>query len=587
MPSTNKPKKLKNSLRNFVILALASSSVYVLIASNSHHLFTYIYQLGSTVLAQTSQQKTSQPIIGKQGMVVTSQHLATDVGVNILKQGGNAIDAAVGVGYALAVVDPCCGNIGGGGFMTIQLADGKEVFINFRETAPAKATADMYVGSSKKSSRDGYLAAGIPGTVKGMEYALAKYGTMPRQKVMQGAIALAKNGFILEPGDIQVLKRSEKKIKYEPEIARIFQKNGKAYQKGDRLIQSDLAQTLQQISQQGESAFYGGAIAEKLVKASQNNGGIFTKEDFANHQIRQSEPLRCSYREYEILTSPPPGGGITVCQMLNILEGYPVGKRDVMQIHRKLSAMLFAYADRNQNLGDPAFVQIPQNKLISDDYAATLREKITDKAIDPKSLGFKEQKEGNNTTHYSIIDRLGNAVAITYTINSSFGAGVVAPGTGITLNNEMDDFTTQPGKANQFGLVQGEPNRIEPGKRPASSMSPTIVKKDGKVVLITGSPGGSTIPTTVLQVILGVVDEGKDVATAVNNPRIHYQGYPNVVTGEPNALSPEQVKQLTQMGYKIIPFRQWGVAESIAVNKDGSFVGGHDDRREDGSARGF
>lgn len=220
---------------------------------------------------------------------------------------------------------------------------------------------------------------------------------------------------------------------------------------GDRLIQLDLAQTLEQISQQGESAFYGGAISEKLVQASQNNGGIFTKEDFTNYQIRESEPLHCSYREYEIITSIPPGGGITVCQMLNILEGYPVGKRDVMQLHRRLSAMLFAYADRNQNLGDPAFVQIPQDKLLSEDYAATLREKITDKAIDPKSLGFKEQKEGENTTHYSIIDRLGNALAVTYTINSSFGAGVVAPGTGIILNNEMDDFTTQPGKANQFG----------------------------------------------------------------------------------------------------------------------------------------
>ncbi|MGL5880368.1 MAG: gamma-glutamyltransferase [Xenococcaceae cyanobacterium] len=587
MQSNNKSKKFRSLLRNFGILTFCGFFIYFLLVKNYHHLFAYTYQFGSAVLAQNSQKQRSQPAIGKQGMVVTSQHLATDVGVNILKQGGNAIDAAVGVGYALAVVDPCCGNIGGGGFMTIQLADGKETFIYFRETAPIKATADMYSDKSKKSSRDGYLAAGIPGTVKGLEFVLAKYGTMPRQKVMLGAIALAKNGFILEPGDIKVLKFSEKKIKYEPEIARIFQKNGQVYQKGDRLIQSDLAQTLEQISQQGESAFYGGAISEKLVQASQNNGGIFTKEDFTNYQIRQSEPLHCSYREYEIITSIPPGGGITVCQMLNILEGYPVGKRDVMQLHRRLSAMLFAYADRNQNLGDPAFVKIPQEKLISEDYAATLREKITDKAIDPKSLGFKEQKEGENTTHYSIIDRLGNAVAVTYTINSSFGAGVVAPGTGIILNNEMDDFTTQPGRANQFGLVQGEPNRIEPGKRPASSMSPTIVKKNGKVILITGSPGGSTIPTTVLQVILGVVDEGKDVATVVNNPRIHYQGYPNVVTSEPNALSPEEVKQLTQMGYKIVPFRQWGVAESIAVNKDGSFVGGHDHRREAGSARGF
>jgi gamma-glutamyltranspeptidase / glutathione hydrolase len=587
MPLT---KKLKNSIRHTSILIISGFLAYIFIAKNSDRILTYGYQLGSSVLAKSSPSPSpkSQPVIGKQGMVVTSQHLATDVGVEILQQGGNAIDAAVAVGYALAVVDPCCGNLGGGGFMTLHLKNGKEVFINFRETAPAKATPDMYVNSSKKSSREGYLAAGIPGTVKGLDYALAHYGTMSRQKVLAGAIALAKDGFILQSGDIKVLKRSAKKTKYEPEIAKIFQKNSKPYQAGDRLVQGDLAQTLEQISAAGALAFYQGAIADKLVQASQKGGGIFTKEDFTKYQISETEPLRCSYRDYQVITSPPPGGGITVCQMLNILEGYPVSQPNVMKWHRRLSAMLFAYADRNQHLGDPAFVSIPREKLISKEYAATLRKKIGDRAINPESIGFKsEQKEGNNTTHYSIIDRQGNAVAVTYTLNSAFGAGVVAPGTGIILNNEMDDFTTQPGKANQFGLVQGDTNRIQPGKRPASSMSPTLIKKDGKVVLITGSPGGPTIPTTVLQVILGVVDDKKDIVIAVNSPRIHYQGQPNFVGSEPNALLTEEVKQLTDMGYKIVPLSKWGVAESISVDQEGLFIGGHDNRREAGSAKGF
>jgi gamma-glutamyltranspeptidase/glutathione hydrolase len=588
VPLTKKNETFRKLLRNATVLIFSSFLGYIFIVKNSDRFLAYGDRLGSNLLAKTSPEKKSRSVIGTGGMVATSQHLATDIGVDILKRGGNALDAAVAVGYALAVVDPCCGNLGGGGFMTLNLKNGKEVFIDFRETAPAKSTPDMYVNGSKKSSREGYLAAGIPGTVKGLEYALAKYGTMPRQKVMAGAIALAKNGFVLQPGDIKVLKRSAKKIKYEPEIAKIFQKNGKPYRSGDRLVQRDLARTLEQISTAGESAFYRGAIAEKLVRASQKGGGIFTKEDLAQYQIRETDPLRCSYRDYQVITSPPPGGGITVCQMLNILEGYPVGQPNVTKWHKRLSAMLFAYADRNQHLGDPAFVSIPQEKLISKQYAETLRAKIGDRAIDPESIGSRsEQKKGNHTTHYSIIDGKGNAVAVTYTINSSFGAGVVAPGTGIILNNEMDDFTTQPGKANQFGLVQGDINRIQPGKRPASSMSPTLVKKDGKVVLITGSPGGSTIPTTVLQVILGVIDDKKDVAIAVNSPRIHYQGQPSFVTSEPNALSKEEVKQLTEMGYKIVPLSQWGVAESIAVNEEGLFVGGHDERREAGSAKGF
>ncbi len=541
----------------------------------------FLIFFSTSSISQIVRQNTST-----QGMVVTSQHLATQVGANILRQGGNAIDAAVAVGYTLAVVHPCCGNLGGGGFMTFQRANGEEVFLNFRETAPLKATANMYVGKDK-ASQEGYLAAGIPSTVRGLEYALANYGTLDRSTVMKDAIAFAKKGYILEEGDIKILEQSKKLLQYEPEIRRIFLKNGESYKIGDRLVQTDLAKTLTAITKEGETAFYEGEIASKIVEASRANGGIFTKEDFQDYEIDRDEPLTCNYRGYEVLTSPPPGGGMVVCQMLGILEGYPVEARSVKGIHRRLAAMLFAYKDRNQYLGDPNFISIPLEKLLDRDYLNSKRETIGDRAIAPESIGVKSEiKEGQNTTNYSIIDQWGNAVVITYTLNSYFGAGVVVPDTGIILNNEMDDFTTELGKSNQFGLIQGENNQIVPNKRPASSMSPTIVKKDGKIVVITGTPGGSTIPTTVLQVILGSIEEGKDIVTAVNSPRIHYQGQPNIVRSEPDALSESEIVELEEIGYKIQTTSTWGAADSIAIDKDGMMIGGSDRRRLAGLAEG-
>lgn len=538
---------------------------------------------GNASISETVRQNTST-----RGMVVTSQHLATEVGVDILRQGGNAIDAAVAVGYALAVVHPCCGNLGGGGFMTIQRADGEEIFLNFRETAPIEATADMYIGKDN-ASQEGYLAAGIPGTVRGLEYALDNYGTLERSTVMKGAIELAEKGYILEAGDIEILERGKKLLQYEPEISSIFLKNGESYRAGDRLVQTDLAKTLTAIAKKGETAFYEEEIAKKIVAASQENGGIFTLEDFAEYEIDRDKPLTCNYRDYEILTSPPPGGGLVVCQMLGILEGYPVEARSVKTIHQRLAAMLFAYTDRNRYLGDPNFISIPTEKLLDRDYLNSIRDRIGDRAIPPESLDIQNNgKEGENTTHYSIIDRWGNAVAVTYTINSYFGAGVVVPDTGIILNNEMDDFTTELGKSNQFGLIQGEINQIAPKKRPASSMSPTIVKKEGKITLIVGSPGGSTIPTTVLQVILGSIDEGKDIVTAVNNPRLHYQGLPNIVTIEENALSKSEIAELERLGYAIqVSPISWGAADAIEVEKDGMMVGASDRRRSAGLALGL
>lgn len=528
--------------------------------------------------------------IGSNGAVVSTQKEASEVGLQVLKNGGNAIDAAVAVGYALAVTDPCCGNLGGGGFMLVHLADGTETFINFRETAPQQATADMYLDEQgnliEDLSTDGYLAVGVPGTVKGLNYALDKYGTMARRQVINPAIKLAEEGFVLQPGDIEIYRAGKQRL-LEAEAAKIFLDNNQIYQAGDTLFQPDLAQTLSLIAQDTD-AFYQGAIAEKIVAASQDHNGILSLSDFANYQVSEYEPVSCNYRGYQVTSSPPPGGGTTVCQMLNILSGYDLtelGNRTTQSLHRLFSSMLFAFSDRNRYLGDPDFVDNPIDKLLSTEYAASLRERIGFEAIAPESVYTTNiQQEGTNTTHYSVVDKAGNAVAVTYTINSYFGAGVVAPGTGVLLNNEMDDFTAKLGAANQFGLRQGEANLIEPGKRPLSSMSPTIVTKEGQVYLVTGSPGGSTIPTTVLQVVTNVIDYNLNLQDAVNNPRLHYQGFPNQINSEPQAITPLTSKELEGRGYQIKPTSEWGAAESILVNPDGTIEGVNDVRKPAGKA---
>ena len=531
---------------------------------------------------------------GKNGVVVTTQQEASKIGLQILAEGGNAIDAAVAVGYALAVADPCCGNLGGGGFMTIHLADGTETFINFREKAPLAATADMYLDERGKVverlSRDGYLAVGVPGTVKGLNYALDKYGTMNLQQVISPAINLAENGFVLGQGDVDIFERGKKKLE-DPSVANIFLKNGKeTYKVGDTLVQTDLANSLKAIAQKGTEAFYQGSIAQTIVAASEANGGILSQADFSQYEIGEYEPIRCNYRGYEVISSAPPGGGTTVCQLLNILSGYDLkqlGWRTSQSLHYMLSAMLFAFADRNNYLGDPDFVDNPTDRLLSPEYAESIRAQIPEnKAIDPQTVYANRLiREGTNTTHYSIVDGRGNAVAVTYTINSYFGAGVIAGDTGILLNNEMDDFTAKVGEPNQFGLVQGENNKIEPGKRPLSSMSPTIVTKDDKVVLVTGSPGGSTIPTTVVQVITNFIDYDMDITQAVNSPRIHYQGLPNRVLTEPYAIKPEIVRELILKGYNITPLTKWGAAESISIDpQTGLLQGANDIRKPAGAA---
>lgn len=573
--------------------AVALAVTIVLLTVSSHYLIDNLYLVYSTVNSWSSvNAQTAPQAIGENGVVVSTQKEASQVGLQVLKDGGNAIDAAVAVGYALAVTDPCCGNLGGGGFMLAHLADGTETFINFRETAPLKADANLYLDENDNLveglSTEGYLAVGVPGTVKGLNYALDKYGTMQLEKVIEPAIDLAEDGFVLQRGDVDIFEAGKKRL-LEPNVANIFLQDGdRTYLAGDTLVQFDLADTLNLIAEEGTEAFYQGEIARKIVAASQEHNGILSLKDFANYQVDEYEPVSCSYRGYRVISSPPPGGGTTVCQMLNILSGYDLqelGWKTPQSLHHMFSSMLLAFGDRNRYLGDPEFVDNPIDKLLSPEYAATLREKIAFDAIDPESVYSTDfQREGTNTTHYSVVDKAGNAVAVTYTINSYFGAGVMAPGTGFLLNNEMDDFTTKLGEANQFGLRQGVANLIEPGKRPLSSMSPTIVTKDGRVYLVTGSPGGSTIPTTVLQVITNVIDYGLNLKDAVNTPRFHYQGIPDRVLSELLAISPKTLRGLKLRGYNILPFMRYGAAESILVQPDGTMEGVNDRRKPAGKA---
>ncbi|MBV8882620.1 MAG: gamma-glutamyltransferase [Chroococcidiopsidaceae cyanobacterium CP_BM_RX_35] len=547
-----------------------------------------------------SRVSASLPAQGKNGMVVTSQRYASEVGLQILQEGGNAVDAAVAVGYALAVVDPCCGNIGGGGFMTIHLANGKNTFIDFREKAPLAATPKLYLDKNGNVlpglSTNGYLAVGVPGTVLGLDRALSEYGTMSRQRLMLPAIRLAEQGFILQPGDVNILSASTARFAAQPNVAAIFLKNNQApYRVGDRLIQKNLANTLKLIATQGPQVFYKGPIAAQLVQASQVNKGILTKEDLANYTVEETQPVSCSYRGYKLISSPPPGSGTTLCEMLNVLEGYSLlhlGFRSATSVQRILETMLYAYADRNTYLGDPDFIQIPLDRLLSKDYAASIRAKIPNSGATPPCQVYScdtTTSEGNHTTHYSIVDRYGNAVAVTYTINSYFGAKVIAGSTGFFLNNEMDDFTSKPGVPNSFGLVQGSNNAIKPGKRPLSSMSPTIIFKNGKVFMVTGSPGGSRIITIVLEVITNVIDYGFNIQDAVNTPRFHYQGLPNSINFEQDALPSDTVQTLSQEGFSFKrQFPIWDASESILVDPTTRvFYGANDKRTPAGAALGY
>lgn len=539
-----------------------------------------------------------QPVVAKQGMVVSEQQLATQVGVDILRAGGNAIDAAVAVGYALAVVYPCCGNIGGGGFMTIHFANGNDTFLNFREKAPLAATPAMYLDAKEQvipgKSTIGYTAVAVPGSVSGLDMVLQKYGTMSRARVMAPAIHLAEQGFILGTADVKSLAHYTDTFRKQANIAAIFLKNNQPYQVGDRLIQTDLANTLKQIAQQGPAVFYKGSIATALVKASQAHNGLLSMEDFARYSSEVLQPIHCTYRGYTIISAPPPSsGGVTLCEMLNILEGYPLsnlGYHSVQSSHYMIEAMRYAFADRNNNLGDPDFVKNPVDHLIAKDYAAKIRQRIQEYKATPSNTLFSKSlpDESTHTTHYSVMDKFGNAVAVTYTLNSYFGAGVIASNTGFFLNNEMDDFTSKPKGVNQFGLVQGAPNIIQAGKRPLSSMTPTIVIKNKQLFLVLGSPGGPRIITATLQTIINVLDFAMNIQQAVDAPRFHQQWLPDSVDVEPFTFSADTTRELTQMGYHFTPHDPWGAVEAIMIDPNSKLLyGANDDRRPGGKALGY
>jgi gamma-glutamyltranspeptidase/glutathione hydrolase len=563
--------------------------------------------LAALVAASAPAEAAAPPAVAAQhGMVASAQKLASEVGVEVLRKGGNAVDAAVAVGYALAVVYPAAGNIGGGGFMTVVLADGRKTFIDFREKAPLKATRDMYLGPDGKVvpglSTRGYLAVATPATVGGLEYAREKYGTLPRADLIDPAIHLAEDGYTLDSGDVMPLALASEEFKSYPTSAAIFLHDGKPYEIGDRLVQKDLARTLRAIRDKGAAGFYEGEVGAEIASSIQQGGGIVSAEDLMRIKPRELAPIECDYRGYTIVSAPPPSsGGVTLCEMLNILEGYPLGQLgfgSAGALHDEIETMRHAYVDRNNLLGDPAFTTNPTAKLISKDYAAKIRAAI-DPAHAARSADLSPGKaphEGVNTTHYSVVDQWGNAVAVTYTLNDWFGAGMVAGHTGVLLNDEMDDFTSKVGAPNQFGLVQGEKNGIEPGKTPLSSMTPTVVEKDGKPIMVLGTPGGSRIITVVMETIVNVIDYGMSLSEAVDAPRIHNQWLPDVTYAEPFSLSPDTRKILEGMGHHFGPPQPANHVDAILIGApklggepvgDNRFYGVNDERRGSGAAVGY
>jgi gamma-glutamyltranspeptidase/glutathione hydrolase len=531
-------------------------------------------------------------------MVVSSRHEASAAGQRILAAGGNAIDAAVAVGYALAVVEPCCGNIGGGGFMLIRRADGRETVINFRETAPLAATPDMFLDNSGNPIRNdslyGYRAAGVPGTVMGLDHAQSEYGRLGRTVVMAPAIALARHGFVLDDSAAASLAARATRLAADPGAARIFlHGDGSPYRAGERLVQTELADTLALIAHQGPAAFYRGPIADRVAAASAAHRGLLTREDFARYTVVESEPVSCGYRGYRVISAPlPSSGGTILCEMLEILSGWKLGAagyHSTQSVHLMTETMRHAFFDRNTALGDPAFVPDRHKELLSSAHVTAIRDAISPGRATPSAeLGRVDvPQEKPQTTHYSVIDGEGNAVAVTYTLNGSFGSAVVAPGTGFLLNNEMDDFTVKPGTGNLFGLRQGAANAIAPGKRPLSSMTPTIVEQNGRPVLVLGSPGGPRIITSILETIANIVDFGLAPAAAVAAPRFHHQWLPDTLYYEKGGLPPETLAGLAERGHHLTEQSHWGAVELIAIAPDGRLTGVNDPRRPAGAAIGY
>jgi gamma-glutamyltranspeptidase/glutathione hydrolase len=538
-----------------------------------------------------------EPVAARHGMVVAQEARAARIGRDVLERGGNAVDAAVATGFALAVTYPRAGNIGGGGFMVIHLAEGsRNIAIDYRETAPAATTRDTYLDSTgvadPRKSRDIGLAIGVPGTVAGLALAHEKYGSgrFTLAELIAPSIALARDGIPVDDDIADSLPYARERLGRWPSSAKIFLRaDGAVLAPGDRLVQADLAATLSSIAQEGPRAFYRGPIAERIAAAVQEAGGLMTADDLSQYRAVERPPIRGSYRGHDIVSMPPPSsGGVLLVEMLNVLEGFTLRAGDPTSLHLMIETMRRAYADRARLLGDPDFVQAPVRGLISKRYAATLRAAIDPERAQPSSEvgnGNPAAFDGDNTTHYSVVDRFGNAVANTYTLNLSYGMGLVAEGTGVLLNNELDDFAAAPGAPNAYGLVGFDANAPGPGKRPLSSMTPTIVFKDGRLFLVTGSPGGSRIITTVLQVVLNVIDYGMGIADAVHAPRMHHQWLPDQVVVEATVPT-ATVQALEARGHRIRVSPPFTAANSILVTPDG-LIGAADTRTRGALAAGY
>jgi len=539
------------------------------------------------------------PTVARHGMVVGPEQLASEVGAHILQQGGNVVDAAVATGFALAVTYPRAGNLGGGGFMLIHLAeDNRQVFVDYRETAPATASRDMYLNAEGKEdlAREYFSlqASGVPGTVAGLLHALQHYGTMSRQQVLAPAISLADTGIPVSFALNYELAARAGRLRQDPEALRLFFKaDGSAYEIGEIWRQPDLAWTLRQIAEHGAPAFYRGEVAKRIVAAMTAGNGLITSEDLAGYRAIEREPLRGRFRDFEVVSAPPPSsGGVHILQILNMLEQDPLvqlGHNSAAYLHLLAESMKLAYADRSEYLGDPDFVAVPVEALTAKAYAARQRKQIDPLRATPSTTiapGRAMLPESKDTTHFTVADEHGNIVSNTYTLNASFGSAIAVPGTGMLLNNEMGDFAARPGQPNAFGLVQGERNMIEGGKRPLSSMSPTIVFRNGKPWLATGSPGGSMIITTVLQTLLNAMVFDMNVATAGISARVHHQWLPDELVVE-EGISPDTINLLEQMGHKVVlSGRTIGRTESIMI-ENGWLLGATDTRRPGGWVAGY
>ncbi len=535
------------------------------------------------------------PAAGKHGMVVSTDSLASAAGLEILKAGGTSVDAAIAVQFALAVVHPVAGNIGGGGFMVARMADDTRIALDFREEAPGGASKDMYVdtdGNVTEASWVGHRAAGVPGSVAGMEAAYERYGTLPWKRLLAPAIRLARDGFVVEARHHEDLYWSRASLSRFPATAAVFLPGGRVPPVGSTFRQPDLARTLQAIADHGAEGFYSGWVADSIIAEMQRGGGLITKADLAAYRAIWREPIEIEYRDWTVISMPPPSsGGVTIGQMLNIVEGWELGSlgwHSPAAIHLAVEAMRRAYADRNFYLGDPDFVEMPIDRLLSQAYADSLAGTIDPERASRSDEFNRVPLEPTQTTHFSIMDESGNAVAVTTTLNGGFGSYVVVRGTGFLLNNEMDDFTSKPGVPNAYGLVQGEANAIAPGKRMLSAMTPSVViNPAGRTELITGTPGGSTIITSIFQIVTNYIDFGLPVRTSVDAPRFHHQNLPDEIRYEQGGLDPATVDALRAMGH-VVREREGvsGDVESIWIAPDGTRYGAAD-RRRDGSALGY